>query len=49
MAGPGAERAWLISDDPAQAWVRDDWPAQGIDPRLPFGPVSRSADEGNEG
>ena len=22
MAGPGAERAWLICDDPAHAWVR---------------------------
>lgn len=25
MAGPGAERAWLIADDPAHAWVRDTW------------------------
>ncbi|KGN31011.1 5-deoxyglucuronate isomerase [Knoellia sinensis KCTC 19936] len=25
MAGPGAERAWLISDDPAHAWVRESW------------------------
>ena len=24
MAGPGDERAWLICDDPAHAWVRDD-------------------------
>ena len=37
MAGPGAERAWLICDDPAHAWVRDTWAGQAVDPRLPFG------------
>jgi 5-deoxy-glucuronate isomerase len=37
MAGPGAERAWLICDDPAHTWVRDTWADQAIDPRLPFG------------
>jgi 5-deoxy-glucuronate isomerase len=37
MAGPGAERAWLISDDPAHAWVRSTWADQAVDPRLPFG------------
>ena len=37
MAGPGAERAWLICDDPAHGWVRDTWPDQQIDPRLPLG------------
>lgn len=37
MAGPGAERAWLICDDPEHGWVRDTWAAQSIDPRLPFG------------
>jgi 5-deoxy-glucuronate isomerase len=36
MAGPG-ERAWLICDDPAHAWVRETWPAQDVDPRLPLG------------
>ena len=36
MAGPGAERAWLIRDDPAHAWVRDTWEAQEVDPRLPL-------------
>ncbi|MFC4140100.1 MULTISPECIES: 5-deoxy-glucuronate isomerase [unclassified Microbacterium] len=36
MAGPGSERAWLISDDPAHAWTRASWPAEGIDPRLPL-------------
>ncbi|KGN37692.1 5-deoxy-glucuronate isomerase [Knoellia subterranea] len=28
MAGPGAERAWLITDDPAHAWVRETWSEQ---------------------
>ncbi|WP_347354273.1 5-deoxy-glucuronate isomerase [Intrasporangium sp.] len=37
MAGPGTERAWLICDDPAHTWVRDTWPDQAVDPRLPFG------------
>jgi 5-deoxy-glucuronate isomerase len=36
MAGPGAERAWLICNDPAHAWVRDTWADQPVDPRLPF-------------
>ncbi len=36
MAGPGAERAWLICDDPAHAWVRGTWDDQEIDPRLPL-------------
>ncbi|MFT4051823.1 MAG: 5-deoxy-glucuronate isomerase [Microbacterium sp.] len=36
MAGPDADRQWLISDDPAHAWVRDTWADQQIDARLPF-------------
>lgn len=36
MAGPDAERRWLISDDPAHAWVRDSWSTLPVDPRLPF-------------
>ncbi len=36
MAGPDPERVWLISDDPAHAWVRDTWAGQGVDARLPF-------------
>lgn len=36
MAGPGDERAWLICDDPAHAWVRGSWDDQQVDPRLPF-------------
>jgi len=36
MAGPGAERAWRICDDPAHAWVRGTWAGQPTDSRLPF-------------
>ncbi|GAB94665.1 5-deoxy-glucuronate isomerase [Kineosphaera limosa] len=36
MAGPGAERVWLICDDPAHGWVRQTWDDQPIDPRLPL-------------
>ncbi|MFB7842700.1 5-deoxy-glucuronate isomerase [Microbacterium sp. NPDC056052] len=43
MAGPDPERAWLISDDPAHAWVRDSWDGQELDPRLPFTNDSRKA------
>ena len=34
MAGPGAERAWRICDDPAHGWVRESWDALPGDPRL---------------
>ncbi len=34
MAGPGAERAWKISDHPDHAWVRGTWVDQDPDPRL---------------
>lgn len=37
MAGPDSERVWLISDDPAHAWVRDTWDGQDVDARLPYG------------
>jgi 5-deoxy-glucuronate isomerase len=36
MAGPGAEREWLISDDPAHGWIRETWETEELDPRLPF-------------
>lgn len=36
MAGPDPERAWLISDDPAHAWVRDGWSREPADRRLPY-------------
>ncbi|HTK45162.1 MAG TPA: 5-deoxy-glucuronate isomerase [Patescibacteria group bacterium] len=38
MAGPGPERAWRITDDPAHAWVRDTWATQAVDPRLAAAP-----------
>ena len=34
MAGPGAQRAWRITDDPAHAWVRDTWAGQAVDARF---------------
>ena len=41
MAGPGSadggERAWLISDHPAHAFVRGSWADQSVDPRLTEG------------
>lgn len=37
MAGPGAQREWLISEDPDHAWVTKAWASQKVDPRLPFG------------
>jgi 5-deoxy-glucuronate isomerase len=36
MAGPSPERAWRICDDPAHTWIRDTWPGQPLDPRLPL-------------
>ncbi|HEU4999039.1 MAG TPA: 5-deoxy-glucuronate isomerase [Lapillicoccus sp.] len=39
MAGPGPERAWLISDDPAHSWVRQTWTSLPVDPRIPLGGV----------
>ncbi len=36
MAGPGEERAWLISDDPRQTWLRSTWEGAEQDPRLPY-------------
>lgn len=38
MAGPDANRAWLITDDPAHEWIRDTWANREIDPRLPLSP-----------
>ncbi len=40
MAGPDPERSWNISDDPAQAWIRQSWTGQAVDPRLPYSPRS---------
>lgn len=48
MAGPGTERSWKITDDPAHTWIRDSWADQDIDPRLPIntGPVPASEPRG---
>ena len=43
MAGPGDERAWLISDDPRQAWLRSTWEGAQQDPRLPYGTNATTA------
>ncbi|MGW0824791.1 5-deoxy-glucuronate isomerase [Streptomyces sp. NPDC002845] len=36
MAGPDPDRAWLICDHPDHGWIRDTWPEQPVDPRLPL-------------
>ena len=36
MAGPGPERVWNITDDPAHGWVRQLWESESLDPRLPY-------------
>jgi 5-deoxy-glucuronate isomerase len=36
MAGPSPERAWIVSDDPDHAWVRELWDGQEPDVRLPY-------------
>jgi 5-deoxy-glucuronate isomerase len=36
MAGSGPQRAWLISFDPHQDWIRGTWQDQALDPRLPL-------------
>ena len=36
MAGPDAQRQWLISDDPAHTWVRGAWSTLAVDDRLPY-------------
>lgn len=39
MAGPDDERVWLISDDPAHGWVREEWDDLEFDTRLPYTPA----------
>jgi 5-deoxy-glucuronate isomerase len=46
MAGPSADRAWLICDDPAHTWVRDTWADQDPDPRLPLTAPTTAPQEG---
>jgi 5-deoxy-glucuronate isomerase len=36
MAGPGENREWLICDHPDHGWIRETWPTQPVDPRLPL-------------
>jgi 5-deoxy-glucuronate isomerase len=36
LAGPAAERTMAFCDDPAHAWIRDTWPGQRVDPRVPM-------------
>ncbi|HME47619.1 5-deoxy-glucuronate isomerase [Mycobacterium sp.] len=36
MAGSGPKRAWLVSFDPHQDWLRRSWEHQPVDPRLPL-------------
>ncbi|GEB51433.1 5-deoxy-glucuronate isomerase [Streptomyces cacaoi] len=52
MAGPGADRAWLIRDHPDHAWIRGTWDGTAVDPRLPFydaGVPRRTAPAGDAG
>ena len=48
MAGPSPDRAWLICDDPAHAWVRGTWDDQEVDPRLPLTTTQETATEEKE-
>jgi 5-deoxy-glucuronate isomerase len=45
MAGPSADRAWLIADDPDHGWIRHTWETQATDPRLPIGGRQRDRQE----
>lgn len=40
MAGPAEDAQWLMTDDPAHAWIRDTWEQQDVDPRLPMTPMN---------
>ena len=45
MAGPGDERAWLICDDPAHSWVRDDLGRPGRRPAAAVRSARRRTDD----
>ncbi|GGZ57638.1 5-deoxy-glucuronate isomerase [Streptomyces inusitatus] len=45
MAGPGDTREWLISDHPEHGWIRDTWPEQPVDPRLPLSPAATAGQD----
>jgi 5-deoxy-glucuronate isomerase len=36
MAGPHPARVWRVTDDPRQAWIRDQWRRYDVDDRLPY-------------
>jgi 5-deoxy-glucuronate isomerase len=36
MAGPDVERRWMISTDPAYAWLWEEWKTVPPDPRVPL-------------
>jgi 5-deoxy-glucuronate isomerase len=36
MAGPGPDRSMAFCDDAAHAWLRNTWPTEPLDPRLPL-------------
>lgn len=40
MAGPAEGAQWLMTDDPAHAWIRETWEEQEVDPRLPMTPMN---------
>ncbi|MFE4827231.1 5-deoxy-glucuronate isomerase [Streptomyces sp. NPDC056672] len=51
MAGPGESREWLISDHPDHGWIRDTWPEQAVDARLPLygaGPPRHEAERAGQ-
>jgi 5-deoxy-glucuronate isomerase len=44
MAGPDEKREWLVTDDPAHAWIRETWNGQDVDSRLPY--IAQAQKEG---
>lgn len=48
MAGPDEKREWLVTDDPAHAWIRQTWDTKDVDPRLPYGERQEMEVETNE-
>lgn len=45
MAGPSADGRWLATDDPSITWVRQTWPDQELDPRLPCPMIPTGVDD----
>jgi 5-deoxy-glucuronate isomerase len=48
MAGPDPQRAWQVTDDPAQAWIRASWEGKPADARLPYQQAAPYRHEGEE-